>query len=421
MSTNSTRKSSPKRLHQALIAATLWAVTHQAAALGLSEIDLHSGLHQPFKASIKLRNFDPIEMDRVSVEIANDLIQSQYSSSNYLPNQLKAEIKNSSRGTVIELSSPTAVDEPFLKFAVQLNSPGGLILRQYEVLLDPPKNLFAPTPAPVVRQQVAKRAEPAAVKKLRESIQLSAKDRNSGIELATAPKTAALIKSPARSYEPQITPQTKASPRALGVAPMIRSALAAPAPQPVSRPEETELPEVAALIDATQPEMQPPLAAPTNANSVETLYGTSEMSAQEFLAALEEYSLANMLTPARKPKMVAKKVKLDKNLVDPTISTFKPETAALSISPSGSDTIVTEKPAVPRVAGGIPEGVTVGIKSTRFAVEDNDFAKSGADSVARALMQYRENARAGKKASFHPSELIKMSADGVKRIQTPSN
>lgn len=417
MSTNSIRKPSPKRLHQAMIAAAIWAVTHQAAALGLSEIDLHSGLHQPFKASIKLRNFDPIEMDRVSVEIANDLIQSQYSNSNYLPNQLKAEIKNSSRGTVIELSSPTAVDEPFLKFAVQLNSPGGLILRQYEVLLDPPKNLFAPTPAPVVRQQVAKRAEPDAVKQLRDSIRLSAKDRNSGIELANTPKTAALIKTPARRFETQITPQTKASPRALGVAPMIRSALAAP----VARPEETELPEVAALIDATQPQMQRRAVEPLISGSVETLYSTSEMSDQEFIAALEEFSLAHMLAPVRKQKIAAKKAKLDDTLVDPTISTFKPETAALNVSPSESDTIVTEKPAAPRMVGGIPEGVIVGIKSTRFAVENNDFAKSDADSVARALMQYRENARAGKKASFHPSELIKMSADGVKRIQTPSN
>lgn len=421
MSTNSTRKSSPKRLHQALIAATMWAVTHQAAALGLSEIDLQSGLHQPFKASIKLRNFDPIEMDRVSVEIANDLIQSQYSSSNYLPNQLRAEIKSSSSGTVIQLSSPTAVDEPFLKFAVQLNSPNGLILRQYEVLLDPPKNLFTPDPAPVGRQQIAKHAEPAAVKQLRESIRLSAKDRNSGIELATAPKTAALIKAPARSFEPQITPQTKSSPRSLRVAPMIRSALAAPAQLPVARPEETELPEVAALIDATQSQIQNRPAEPPKTDSVETLYSTSEMSEQDFIAALEEYSLANMLTPARKPKFAAKKVKLDKALIDPTISTFKPETAALSISPSEPDTIVTEKPAASRLSAGIPEGVTIGTKSTRFAVEDNDFAKSDADSVARALMQYREDARAGKKTSFHPSELIKMSADGVKRIQTPPN
>ena len=421
MSTNSTRKPSPKRLYQAMIAATLWAVTQQAAALGLSEINLHSGLHQPFKASIKLRNFDPIEMDRVSVEIASDLIQSQYSSSNYLPNQLKAEIKSSSRGTVIQLSSATAVDEPFLKFAVQLNSPEGLILRQYEVLLDPPKNLFAPAPAPVVRQQIAKHAEPAAVKKLRESIQLSAKDRNSGIELATTPKTAALIKAPTRSPEPQITPQLNSSPRSLGVAPMIRSALAAPAPRLAVRADETELPEVAALIDATQSQYQHRPIEPQKTDAGEALYSTSEMSAQDFIAALDEYSLANMLTPARKSKVATKEVKLSQALIDPSISTLKPNTAALSISPSESDKITAKKPAATRTSSAIPEGVTVGIKSTRFAVEDNDFAKSDADSVARALMQYRENARAGKKASFHPSKLVKMSADGVKRIQTSSN
>ena len=418
MSTNFTRKSSSKRLHQVLFAATLLAASHQAAALGLSEIDLHSGLHQPFKASIKLRNFDPIEMDRVSVEIANDLIQSQYSSSNYLPNQLKAEIKTSSRGTVIQLSSPTAVDEPFLKFAVQLNSPDGLILRQYEVLLDPPKNLFAPAPAPVVRQQIAQRPEPAAVKNLRNSIQLSANDRDSGIELATAPKTAALIKAPAKSVEPQIIPPTTSSPRAMGAAPMIRSALAAPAPRATFRPEQTELPEVAALIDATQPQMQRRVVQEPK---TEALYSASEMSEQDFIAALEEYSLSNMLTPARKPRAAAKIVKRDETLVDPTISTFKPETAALSISPSESDTMIKDKTTTARANSGIPAGVTVGNRSARFAVEDNDFAKSDADSVARALLQYRESARAGKKAQFHPSELIKMSADGVKRIQTPSN
>ncbi|MGB0867506.1 MAG: hypothetical protein ACPGSC_13425, partial [Granulosicoccaceae bacterium] len=87
MSVKTFRKLASKRLLQATIAATLWSLSSQASALSLSELKLQSGLHQPFKASIALRNFDPIEMDRVSVEIANDAIQSHYNKTSYLPNE----------------------------------------------------------------------------------------------------------------------------------------------------------------------------------------------------------------------------------------------------------------------------------------------------------------------------------------------
>lgn len=414
MTVKAHRKPIKKLLQYSLLAAALSTLSSPASALSLSEIQLNSGLHQPFSASILLRNFDPIEADRISVEIANELIQTQYNNSNYLPVPLTATLKTTAKGTYIVLTSPTAIDEPFMKFAVQLNSPDGLILRQYEVLIDPPKNLYSPTPK-MVKQQLAARPQkptPAAVEKLKAAIKVSKAQQAQGIELAP-PETAALQKAPT----PQVRFNAQPYVKHLGAAPMLRNALAAPAPRPaVAAVREEQPPQVAALVRSPA----------EKTDNKEKLFNVQTMNTDEFLEALDEYSFANIYgaqkktaepeEPLNKPEVV-KASTIESSSIDPTISMPIPEVAALSRAPDMAVPVAQTPEAVSKkIDSAIPAAVVIGQKTARFSVDDEAFAGYDADAVARALMDYREQARAGKKPSFNPHDLMKMSASGVNRL-----
>ncbi len=377
-------KPTKKLMQQSLIAAALWSLSAPVFSVSLSEIDLKSGLHQPFNATILLRNFDPVEADRVGVEIANDIIQSQYNNTTYLPAPINAKLKTTSRGTVVELTSPVAIDEPFLKFAVQLSSPTGLILRQYEVLLDPPKSVYQRTKKPAFNL-IAKTPKLDALEKLKASIQVTENDRAQGIELAATPTVAALRKAP----EEMVQPANKAI---VAIQEPVTPTTTKPYLKNAFTPRTTDtspLEEVVAVVESAALEVQP----------VEKLFTTQEMNNAEFVAALDEYSMANL-------QRTEKQIQLDTTPSVDQISTLKPEFAALSRAPE------TVQPTSMYKA---PEQVEP-LKAVELTVEDSAFASSTADSVAKELLAYRERVRAGKTGGLSSRELVKLSAGSVNRV-----
>ncbi|ULQ46373.1 hypothetical protein JN531_014890 [Flagellatimonas centrodinii] len=109
-----------------------------ALALGLGDIDVRSGLNQPFIAQIPLlavsaedaenlqaRLADNAEFERLGIERADYL------------SHLRFEVKPGAT-PYIAVSGNRPAREPFLMFLLDVRSAGNRILREYTVLLDPP-------------------------------------------------------------------------------------------------------------------------------------------------------------------------------------------------------------------------------------------------------------------------------------------
>ncbi|MGB0865870.1 MAG: hypothetical protein ACPGSC_05140, partial [Granulosicoccaceae bacterium] len=271
----------------------------------------------------------------------------------------------------------------------------GLIIRQYEVLLDPPKSLYTTAPSQPLKPQVAPATKTNVLEKFKQSIKLSSKDKASGIEVVDeSPEQPQLAQATRQQHKPLIAAATP-------------TALTAPKPAQHHASAQSELPQVAAMIDEIKPTADKPKAT-------SALVQSQTLTDAEFLKALDEYSMEALATQRDEMQVTQAKAKQVK--VSAETSTPLPQTAALMVEPTNS-ALPTAPKAQPEIdQNAIPQGQFVGQKSKRFDVQDSDFATSDADSVARALMRYRELARAGKKPSIHPSELVKMSAEGVKRI-----
>ncbi|MEW6177178.1 MAG: hypothetical protein AB1588_15920 [Pseudomonadota bacterium] len=132
--------------------------TPLASALGLGEISLHSALAEPLEADIELIDARGLGADDIKVRLAPNHVFARagverpdiLAKLSFVP----ALDAGSQR---IRVSSTTPVNEPYLNFIVELTLPGGQLLREYTLLLDPPLyqpdlpalRLAQPTPAVV--------------------------------------------------------------------------------------------------------------------------------------------------------------------------------------------------------------------------------------------------------------------------------
>jgi len=129
-----------------------------AQALGLGQIDVQSGLNQPFSARIELLSATVEEMDSLRVGLADretfgragmkrsaDLLQLMFS------------VSDTGDGRpYILIKTRDPIREPFLEFIVEAAWVRGRLVRAYTVLLDPPeyagaairRQAAAPPPAP---------------------------------------------------------------------------------------------------------------------------------------------------------------------------------------------------------------------------------------------------------------------------------
>ncbi|MBK3756618.1 type IV pilus assembly protein FimV [Stutzerimonas frequens] len=119
--------------------------TPLASALGLGEISLHSALAEPLEADIELIDARGLGADDIKVRLAPNHVFARagverpdiLAKLSFVP----ALDAGSQR---IRVSSTTPVNEPYLNFIVELTLPGGQLLREYTLLLDPP--LYQPDP-----------------------------------------------------------------------------------------------------------------------------------------------------------------------------------------------------------------------------------------------------------------------------------
>ncbi|WP_052493799.1 MULTISPECIES: FimV/HubP family polar landmark protein [Pseudomonas] len=111
-----------------------------APALGLGEITLHSALNQPLNAEIELLAVgDDMSTSDIKVSLAPaDAFNLAGVERIYFLNDLRFSPVLRGGNSVVRVVSNQPVREPYLNFIVELKRPGGQLLREYTVLLDPP-------------------------------------------------------------------------------------------------------------------------------------------------------------------------------------------------------------------------------------------------------------------------------------------
>lgn len=128
-----------------LLSSEVWAI-------GLGDIRLDSALNQPLRAEISLLSATPEEVAALKVDMASAATFTRYGIDRpFYLQDIEFNVVSDANGTVVQLRSRTAMKEPFLTFLVEAVWPGGRLLREYTVLLDPPT--YAPpaaTQAPAV-------------------------------------------------------------------------------------------------------------------------------------------------------------------------------------------------------------------------------------------------------------------------------
>ncbi|WP_430010200.1 FimV/HubP family polar landmark protein [Methylophaga lonarensis] len=109
-------------------------------AFGLGQIEVFSALNEPFSAEIPLTAVRDSERDTFSVELASPQeFERAGLERNFILSQLNFEIVERNGQPRIRISSNQSIREPFLNFLVMATSDDGRILREYTVLLDPPR------------------------------------------------------------------------------------------------------------------------------------------------------------------------------------------------------------------------------------------------------------------------------------------
>lgn len=134
------------------LALALALGSSSAFALGLGQIEVKSALNQPLSAEIPVLSTQSGETDALVVRLAPPEALERVGLP--APSGVAANLEftvdtNASGGTVIRVTTPGKVSDPFVTFLLEVDWGRGKILREYTVLLDPP------TMAPVRSAPVA--------------------------------------------------------------------------------------------------------------------------------------------------------------------------------------------------------------------------------------------------------------------------
>lgn len=123
------------------IAAASALSSGMAHALGLGELSVKSTLNQPLVAEIELTEAQGLNASQVVPSLATtaDFAQAGVTRQAFLNDLTFTPVINASGKSVLRITSSRPVREPFVKFLVQVLWPNGRLLREYSLLLDPPK------------------------------------------------------------------------------------------------------------------------------------------------------------------------------------------------------------------------------------------------------------------------------------------
>lgn len=124
-------------------------------AIGLGNIMLHSHLNEPLDADIAIVDTKGIEPGDVIVTVAD---QKAYEEAGLQPigwlSSIRFQIVKGEVGgrPVLKLKTKEVVKDPFVDLLIDVKWPGGQLLREYTLLLDPPKSVI-PASRPIQKKQ----------------------------------------------------------------------------------------------------------------------------------------------------------------------------------------------------------------------------------------------------------------------------
>jgi pilus assembly protein FimV len=122
-----------------LVASAL-ALPAPAYALALGKLTVTSALGQPLSAQIELASATREELESLTAKVADVSLYRQ-NNLTFQPVLSRARInveRTPDGRAILRVTSPTAVNEPYLDLMVEVNWSSGRVVREYTFLLDPP-------------------------------------------------------------------------------------------------------------------------------------------------------------------------------------------------------------------------------------------------------------------------------------------
>ena len=123
------------------LAVVLMGLANLAQALGMGEIVVESGLHEPLRARIPLLQSKEFGEGQLKVALASEqAFEARQLSRDhvYQSIQFTVDLKNK-KGPCILLTTAQPMREPYLDFLVELSWPTGHLLKDFTVLFDRPQ------------------------------------------------------------------------------------------------------------------------------------------------------------------------------------------------------------------------------------------------------------------------------------------
>jgi pilus assembly protein FimV len=111
---------------------------HLASALGLGEINPQSELNEPLRASIEILGSEGMDENELKVMLASQQDFDRLGvSRDFLLTTLRFEVDLGAQPSVIRISTDKVVQEPFLNFVLEVQTPQTRMLKEFTILLDP--------------------------------------------------------------------------------------------------------------------------------------------------------------------------------------------------------------------------------------------------------------------------------------------
>jgi pilus assembly protein FimV len=249
-------------------------------ALALGKLKVHSALNEPLNAEIAFTTITDKELRGLNVSLASraDFDAAGVDRLPFL-SQIKFTVEKKPDGQYyLQLRTEQPVDEPYLHLLMQVDWPGGRLVREYTALIDPP-------------YQIASRAAPVETPKVAAP--------------APTPEVQAPVPAPApeapqaqipKEEVPPVVSQPEA-PKAEEAPPKEEKLAQQPAPPPEATPEEEKLgpPEVTAGAvpeEPAAPTVEPLEATPKEqAAAPQEQPSAAEAQAAPMWATMSEYDV----------------------------------------------------------------------------------------------------------------------------------
>ncbi len=153
-----------KGIRWLLVAALLLAPAY-SHALGLGRLKVHSALNEPLNAEVEFSSITDKELKGLNASLATraDFEAAGIERQPYLSTIKFTVAKRLDGRYILQLQTEHPLDEPFVHFLLQIEWPGGRVVREYSALIDPPVQISGKPPqveTPPVGESPTK--EPAA-------------------------------------------------------------------------------------------------------------------------------------------------------------------------------------------------------------------------------------------------------------------